>query len=133
MEVCATVKAVKYIHKYIYKGSDQITVQIDGFQDEIAQHFNRHYIGPPQAIWQLWEYLTHEKFLPVHQLPVHLPNEQLVYFEADAEQSELHLRLDRSTSKLIDFFNYNYDHPDGRHLLYQEFPGHYVWLQKERK
>ena len=31
VEVCATVKAVKYIHKYIYKGADRTTVQIDGF------------------------------------------------------------------------------------------------------
>lgn len=53
VEVCATVKAVKYIHKYIYKGCDRTTVQIDGFQDEIAQHLNGRYIGPSQAIWQL--------------------------------------------------------------------------------
>lgn len=133
VEVCATVKAVKYIHKYIYKGSDRTNIQIDGFQDEIAQHLNGRYIGPPQAIWQLWEYPTHEEFLPVHALPVHLPNEQPVYFEADIEQLDLQQRLDRSTSKLIEFFNYNRDNLDGRQFLYQEFPGHYVWLPKEKK
>lgn len=91
VEVCAIVKAIKYFHnKYIYKGSDRTTIQIDGFQDEIAQHLNGRYIGPPQAIWQLWEYPTHEEFPPVHQLPVHLPNKQPVYFEADAKQSVLH-------------------------------------------
>lgn len=90
VEVCVTVKAVKHIHKYIYKCSDRTTVQIDGFQDEIAQHLNGQYIRPAQAIWQLWKYPTHEEFPLVHQLPVHLPNEQPVYFEADAEQSELH-------------------------------------------
>ena len=51
VEVCATVKAVKYIHKYIYKSSDR-TVQIGGFQDEVGQHLNGRYIGPLQAIWQ---------------------------------------------------------------------------------
>ena len=133
VEVCATVKAVKYIHKYIYKGSDRTTIQIDGFQDEIAQHLNGRYIGPPQAIWQLWEYPTREEFPPVHALPVHLPNEQPVYFEADIEQLDLQQRLDRSTSKLIEFFNYNRDNLDERQFLYQEFPGHYVWLPKEKK
>lgn len=34
---------------------------------------------------------------------------------------------------MIEFFNNNQDNSDGRYLLYQEFPGHYVWLQKERK
>ena len=28
MEVCASVQAIKYIHKYIYKGSDHTTLQL---------------------------------------------------------------------------------------------------------
>ncbi len=46
VEVFTTVKAIKCIHKYIYRGSDQTTVQIDRFQDEIAQHLNGRYIRP---------------------------------------------------------------------------------------
>ena len=40
------VKAVKYFHKYIYEGSDQTIVQIDKFQNKIAQYLNKHYIRP---------------------------------------------------------------------------------------
>ena len=37
VEVCASIKSVKYIHKYIYKGSDRTTLQlIDG--DEVSQY-----------------------------------------------------------------------------------------------
>lgn len=39
------VKAIKYIHKYIYKSSHRTKILIDGFLDEIAQHLNRRYIG----------------------------------------------------------------------------------------
>ena len=53
VDICATFKAVKYIHKYIYKGADRATVQIDGFYDEIARYLNGRYIGPTQAAWQL--------------------------------------------------------------------------------
>ena len=28
VEVCASVRAVKYIHKYIYKGNDRTTVEL---------------------------------------------------------------------------------------------------------
>lgn len=40
VEVCATVKAVKYTHTYIYQCSSRTTLQNEGFQDEIPQHLN---------------------------------------------------------------------------------------------
>src|SRR6266498_5015304 len=30
------------------------------------------------------------------------------------------------------FFDYNRDHTNGRHLLYYEFPAHYVYNKKEK-
>ncbi len=33
---------------------------------------------------------------------------------------------------MIAFFNYNRDYADGRHLLYHEFPTHYVYNKKEK-
>ena len=38
VEVCASVHAIKYIHKYIYKGSDQATLHVDSENDEIKQY-----------------------------------------------------------------------------------------------
>ena len=131
VEVCATVKAVKYIHKYIYKVADRATVQIDGFDDEIARHLNGRYIGPTQAAWQLWEYPTHEEFPAVYPLPIHLPDQQSVYFNADADLIDLHNTLNRSVSELMAFFDYNRLHDDGRELLYQDFPNHFVWEPKK--
>jgi hypothetical protein len=37
VEVCASIKAVKYIHKYIYKGPDRATLEI-GNADEIKEY-----------------------------------------------------------------------------------------------
>ena len=71
VEVCASVKAVKYIHKYIYKGTDRITVRIrqdreeggddtqeGGPRDEIEQYLQSRYIGPAEACWRIFEYHT---------------------------------------------------------------------------
>ncbi len=49
VEVCTTIKAVKYIHKYIYKGHDKITLQIHK-TNEITRYITCRYIGPAQAI-----------------------------------------------------------------------------------
>ena len=38
VEVCATVQAVKYINKYVYKGSDRTTLAVSGTNDEITRY-----------------------------------------------------------------------------------------------
>ena len=88
-EVCASVRAVKYIHKYIYKGNDRTTVHIDGEDNEISQYLQGRYIGPSEAVWRLFEYPVHEEFPPVIQLAVHLPGQQPVYFDPNRPPQEL--------------------------------------------
>ena len=43
------MRAVKYIHKYIYKGNDRTTVEL-GQNDEITQYLYGRYIGPSEAV-----------------------------------------------------------------------------------
>ena len=49
VEVCITVKTVKYIHKYIYKRHDKATLQIYKI-DEIIRYITCRYISSAQAI-----------------------------------------------------------------------------------
>lgn len=117
MEICATVKAVKYIHKYIYKGCDQTTLRFDK-TNEVRQHLNGRYIGPMQAVWELMEYAVHEEYSPVHHLPIHLPGQQPIYFGEDLFVAELQTRMESAQSELMDYFGYKSLHANGRHLLY---------------
>jgi hypothetical protein len=55
-----------------------------------------------------------------------------VTFNPDEDGIRLQQRLDESRSKLMTFFDYNRDHEDGRHLLYQQFPTYYVYKNQER-
>ena len=50
VEVCAFIKAVKYINKYIYKGDDRITIQLLDNNDEISKYLHGKYIGPTKAV-----------------------------------------------------------------------------------
>lgn len=55
VEVCASVQTMKYIHKYIYKRSDQTSLQLQTDDDEIQQHPQGHCIGPTEAIRRPFE------------------------------------------------------------------------------
>ncbi|SJL16837.1 uncharacterized protein ARMOST_20366 [Armillaria ostoyae] len=44
VEVCVSVKAIKYIHKYIYKGHDRTTLEVRD-HDEIKEFLDARYIS----------------------------------------------------------------------------------------
>ncbi|KAG5520645.1 hypothetical protein RHGRI_033280 [Rhododendron griersonianum] len=60
VEVCARMKCVKYIHKYIYKGHDRATIVL-GVANEIQQYLDARYIGPPEAAWRIFGHHLHEE------------------------------------------------------------------------
>ena len=72
VEICASIRAIKYIHKYIYKGSDRITMEVQN-KDEIQCHLQARYIGPCKAMWRLLGYKIHQEKPPVQRLHIHLP------------------------------------------------------------
>ncbi len=133
MEVCSSIKAIKYIHKYTFKGNDRMTIQLQNENDEVACHLSGRYIGPTQAAWSLLEYRSHLEDPTVIRLTVHLPNEIPIYFNENIQGDPIQLRnvLENADSTLTTFFRYNSNNPDGRHLLYQDFPKHYrYWAKK---
>ena len=59
VESCQSVKSIKYIFKYIYKGYDCASVQInsrDGtvVHDEINHFLDARYVCAPEAVWRLF-------------------------------------------------------------------------------
>ena len=58
LEVCGSIKAVKYIHKYIYKGPDRATIQA-GNQNEITSYLDARYISSTQACHNIFEFEMH--------------------------------------------------------------------------
>ena len=77
VEVCGTIHAIKYVHKYIYKGTDRAVLSVTD-DDEVQQYLNGRYISPSEAVWRLFEYHVHEEKPPVIPLSVHLPNQQMI-------------------------------------------------------
>ena len=149
VEVCASIKAVKYIHKYIYKGPDMTTVRVGQTNDpqgdnaqgqgegemlnEVKQYLNARYIGPVEACWRLFEFSMHLELPSVYRLPVHLEDEQQVLWREGANVAEQERAVENShKTHLTQWFVANETFPDAANHTYQEFPQHFVWVAKQK-
>jgi hypothetical protein len=133
LEVCASIKSVKYIHKYIYKGNDRATLEMTGEVDEIKSYLDSRYISSTEAAWRIFEFAMHLEWPSVIRLPVHLPDEQMVFYDPDDNaQDVLECAAARDTC-LTGWFKANANDnlvAAGAHdYLYQNFPSKFVWVK----
>jgi hypothetical protein len=133
VEVCASVKAIKYIHKYIYKGPNRATLEV-GNVDEIKGYIDARYIGPVEACWHILEFPRHLELPAVYRLPIHLKNEQNVYFDPEDDIQEVADRLTSAKTQLTEWFTANQDPAcmaiGAQNYTYQEFSQYMVWDKK---
>jgi len=130
VEFCNSVKSIKYVCKYINKGSDAAMFTIQGRQsrDEVAQYQLGRYVSTNEAFWRIFGFPIHDRFPPVQTLAVHLLNGQRVYFTPQTAASRA------STPKettLTGFFRLCRRDPFARSLLYHQIPSYYRWANNE--
>jgi PIF1-like helicase/Helitron helicase-like domain at N-terminus/Helicase len=131
VEVCSTIRAIKYIHKYIYKGSDRATAELE--LDEIKRYISGRYIGSSEAVWRIFEFPVHGESPSVMHLPIHLPGGHFVSFDCATTVDHIMEQIEEQRTPLIGFFDYNTAHPDERLYLYQDFPTRFTWNRKEKE
>ena len=58
VEACMSVKAVKYLYKYIYKGHNCANILINEQinHDEVNTFLDCGYVSAPEALWRVFEY-----------------------------------------------------------------------------
>ena len=123
VEICSSIEAIKYIHKYIYKGHDRTTVKIrDQNRDEIKEYLDAHYIGSVESCWHIKEFAMHGESPNVYRLPVHLPDEQNVYFNAENDINEVLERNGSRITRLTAWFEANRKYPAAHTVTYQDAP-----------
>ena len=128
LEVCGSIKAVKYIHKYIYKNPDHVTIQTEG-HDEIHAYLYARYIFSTQACHNIFQFPIHMEWPAVYCLSIHLPGHQSVVFYAGAQINQVIENV--KDTQLFGWFKANQD-PDliaaGTYdTLYQDFSKIFVW------
>ncbi|XP_028121647.1 uncharacterized protein LOC114318877 [Camellia sinensis] len=132
VEVCAGMRCVKYIHKYIYKGYDRTTMVL-GLINEIQQYLDARYIGPPEAAWRIFGYPLHAEIPTVVHLALHLPGMPRVLFNPDESLEAIVSRVGQQMSTLTSFFACCASMEDECPFTYQEFSQHFVWLISEKR
>jgi len=127
VEVCTSIRAVKYLYKYTYKGPDRACIEIG--VDEVTDFLDSRYVGAPEACWRILEYPLHAKSHQVMRLPVHMPKEQNIVFRTGEESAAIAQALVRKTA-LEAWFELNgslpVEHPT-RQIRYGNMPSHYTW------
>lgn len=85
IEICSTIKAVKYIYKYICKGCDKISFAVTSNYnseciDEIQQFQSGRWISAPEGAWRIYRFLLGDIKPAVIHLALHLENYQPITF-----------------------------------------------------
>ncbi|GBM29244.1 hypothetical protein AVEN_1423-1 [Araneus ventricosus] len=105
VEVCASVKSVKYLYKYVYKGHDAASVKI---QKEGA--------------------LDHDEILSFVEvrLAVHLPQQQPIVYQDGQEAPAIERAALRKTT-LTSWFELNKNDPSAHNISYSDIPQYYMF------
>jgi len=128
VEICSSIRSVKYLYKYVYKGHDRIIATIENQYDEITKYLNARYVSASEACWRLFNFGLQERSHKVERLPVHLPNQQSIIFQEG--EDILIVLLQSSHTKLTRYFEMcanNQNDSIIRNLRYIDFPKYFTW------
>ncbi|PIA36722.1 hypothetical protein AQUCO_03300139v1, partial [Aquilegia coerulea] len=133
VEICASVRAVKYIHKYIYKGHDRTTMVVGAEDDEIQQYLDARYVDPTEAAWRLYGFRIHEELPCVTRLALHLKGMHVCVFNPNDTQEQVKEKAENQKSSLTAYFDWYEKNPTTKAYTYQQFPEHFRWCKDNKK
>ena len=131
VEYCNLIKSIKYVCKYINKGTDQAVFTLPSSdRDEIADDQHGRYICSSEALWRIFSFPIHERYPTVVHLSVNLENGQRIYFT----EENLHHQIESHTnSTLTAFFQLCQEGKFAKTLLYVNVPKYYTWCPSTKK
>ena len=139
VEICSSIKAVKYLYKYIYKGGDRTSFTVDKAENgeivinEIKQYRDARCITPSEAVYRLFKFPLYKVWPPVLQLTVHLDGQHMVIYPEKANLKNVANSEKAKKTMLTEYFHTNsraaHDAPK---YLYREFPEYYTWQSREK-
>ncbi|XP_076927916.1 uncharacterized protein LOC143591651 [Bidens hawaiensis] len=138
VEVCSSIKSVKYVFKYVYKGHDKQVIQIDLDEqgviiNEIKRFQDARYVSPPETMWRIFSFPISQICPTIFTLQLHLPNQHMVRFRDDDNMSEIVDRERDKKTMLTAFFETNRVDETARQYLYKYFPKHFTWNGVSRR
>jgi hypothetical protein len=140
VEACSSIKAVKYLFKYIYKGHDRASFSVDPAGDnegevinEIKQYRDARFVGPQESCYRLYAFPMYGIYPSVLQLQLHLEDMQPITFKEGDDLDDVVNRPSSTSTMLTEYFKMNEVDPYAKNFLYKEFPEFYKWIKGKKK
>ncbi|KAF0707135.1 hypothetical protein AaE_013752, partial [Aphanomyces astaci] len=139
VEVCTSIKAVKYLYKYVGKGSDRIPYAVftdRERQPEAREYVEGHYVIFLEAITRIRGYDLQRMSHAVEVLPVHEKDQQHCTYDETHDAESVVARNQKT--KLISFFLAcaqgltGIDGVSVKNCLYLDFPQYFRFDQKTK-
>jgi ATP-dependent DNA helicase PIF1 len=135
VEAYGSIKAVKYLFKYIYKGHDSACITVgdatvddnNGGVDKIKQYKDTMWVTPPEALWRIYGFNLSKNYPPIMQLQLHLSGMNMVGYQQNQNIDDVLKRQGSEQSMLTEYFKKNKTDEDARKILYPDFPEFYTW------
>jgi hypothetical protein len=146
VEWCNKTNMIKYLFKYINKGSDRAKVYFEitaktpnaspgphlAPPNEIQEYIDARYLSTCEAVWRILEFDIHYRTPSVERLTVHLPGMNYVRYEPNATLTEILESPAAKSTMLTAWFDANSKHSRARHLTYCDFPKEWSWDASHR-
>lgn len=137
VEICNYSRSVKYLFKYVHKGSDRTTATMESIDttqemDEIKTYLDCRYISATEACWRIFQFDIHYRKPAVERLPFHLPGEHTVIFEESKCLENVLTIPGIEKTKFTEWLEANKNYDDARELTYSDFPTCWVWNSKDK-
>ncbi|XP_022883840.1 uncharacterized protein LOC111400679 [Olea europaea var. sylvestris] len=122
IEVCSSIKAVKYLYKYVYRCHDRINFCIDTNEtnkeiDEISAYQSVRWIYPPEAMWRILSFNLSDIYPSVYSLQLHIEDHQQVTYANEDDLFTIIQKENTRKTMLTEFFRMNETNEFARTLL----------------
>ncbi|XP_051141165.1 uncharacterized protein LOC127258388 [Andrographis paniculata] len=145
VEKCASPKLMKYMYKYMCKGTDRAIVSLkknvkDAMNneqrhkriDEFKQYVDFRYISAIEACWRIYKFELQKYSPAVERLQFHLPNQQFVVFHERESLVNVVDRFGVQHTMLTRWFEANKNNVAARRLTYVNFSSEWVWRKNTK-
>ncbi|XP_071718509.1 uncharacterized protein [Rutidosis leptorrhynchoides] len=146
VECCGSNTLIKYLFKYISKGTHCVASRISkpigsGSQkstgtsqpvDEIQNFIDALFICPHEVCWRIFKFPIHHREPAVQILTVHLENMQLIKFHEQQQLTSVIANNPTKKTTLTEWLRYNASSSLGKKLTYLEFPSEFVWYDANK-
>lgn len=112
VEICTSIIAVKYLFKYLFKGSDSALVELDS--NEITRYITGRYVSATESLWRIFSYPI------IHHYP-------------HVQHLQIHSHHDVRPTTLTAWFLLNTTDPEARNITYVDIPNYYAYSNSTKR